>query len=217
MRKLLVVLGSVALVAGLAVPVAAVGRSSSNDRFTAMVAGRGKDKGDKTGGRRATGRGGRGERGAGGGTGGPRHHRLEKGHYGQYFECGWIGCASEWIDPYHGSSPGGVRHYGDRFHYYDPQYYAVTYPESQIAGGVELCDPLAVPPPGQAVESLSPQQPPCKYDPRCDCFYNVWEQPPSAQVETPTAPDATAPAPAPIPDQPAAGPIQPAWSATSSE
>lgn len=208
MRKLLIVLGSTTLVAGLAVPVWAVGRPSSDERISAMALGRGKDKGEKQGGRREGpgGRGGRGERGGGGASGGPRYHRLEKGYTGVYNECGWIGCASEWVDPHHGSSPGGVRHFGDRFHYYDPEYYAVTYPETQLAGQDQVCAPGLVDPapattttttaaPTTTTTTLLPQQPLCKYDPRCDCFYFVLDQPPSAEL-TPT---------------------QPSWAATSSE
>ena len=204
MRKLLVVLGGAALVAGMAVPVGATDGDSFGGRFSALQrGGRGKEKGEKQGGRRETGRGGRGERGAAG-TGGPRYHRLEKGYSGQYFECGWIGCASEWFDPYHGSSPGAVRQFGDRYHYYDPQYYAVTYPEAQLAGQDQVCAPGLVDPaptttttaaPTTTTTTLLPQQPLCKYDPRCNCFYFVSDQPPSAEL-TPT---------------------QPSWAATSSE
>ncbi len=203
MRKLLVVLGSAALVAGLAVPVAATDGDSYRGRFGALQKGRGKDA--LKGGRGGTGRGARGDRGgATGAPGGPRYHRLEKGYAGQYFECGWIGCASEWVDPYHGSSPGAVRYFGDRHHYYDPQYYAVTYPEAQLAGLDQICAPGLADPaapttttaaPTTTTTMLLPQQPLCKYDPRCDCFYFVSDQPPSAAVTS----------------------TQPSWAATSSE
>lgn len=201
MRKLLIVLGTAILVAGVAVPVWAADRPSSDERISAMALGRGKDKGDKTGGRREGpgGRGGRGGRGdsARGGGAGPRYHRLEKGYSGVYNECGWIGCASEWVDPHHGSSPGGVRHFGDRFHYYDPQYYAVTYPEAQLAGQDQICAPAPADPAATTTTTttLLPQQPLCKYDPRCDCFYFVSDQPPSAALTS----------------------TQPSWAATSSE
>lgn len=207
MRKLLIVVGAATLVAGLAVPVWATETQSSDGRFRALALGRGKQKGEKQGGRRE-GRGGRGERGGGraGGGSGERYHWLEKGYYGQYFECGWIGCASEWVDPYHGSSPGGVRHFGDRYHYYDPQYYAVTYPEAQVAGLDQVCAPGLVVPvptttstttaaPGTTTTPMLPQQPLCKYDPRCDCFYFVSDQPPSAELTL----------------------TQPSWAATRSE